>query len=73
MESEVETTGLQKKLEKIATHIGLMGMYAALLTVQTLFFRFFISRFIQRQMDAFGGAEDVGFYHTMGGALKDYC
>lgn len=42
------------KLEKIATDIGKLGMYAALLTIHILFLRFFIEKFIKRQMDLFG-------------------
>ena len=48
-------------------------MYAALLTVHTLFFRFWIERFIGRSMDMFGGGEDSGTYYNTNGSLKDYC
>lgn len=48
-------------------------MYAALLTVHTLFFRFWITRFIGRSMDMFGGGEDAGTYYNMSGSLKEYC
>jgi magnesium-transporting ATPase (P-type) len=42
LESRVETTPLQKKLEAIGTDIGKLGMYCALLTIHVLFLRFFI-------------------------------
>jgi hypothetical protein len=42
------------KLEKIATDIGKLGMYVALLTIHVLFVRFFIERFINRSLDLFG-------------------
>ena len=37
IEAEDEETPLQKKLEIIATDIGKLGMYAALLTVHVLY------------------------------------
>jgi hypothetical protein len=43
------------KLEKIATDIGKLGMYVALLTIHVLFLRFFIERFLAKTMDCFGG------------------
>lgn len=43
------------KLETIATDIGKLGMYVALLTIHVLFLRFFIERFLKRTMDLFGG------------------
>jgi hypothetical protein len=43
------------KLEKIATDIGKLGMYVALLTIHVLFLRFFIERFLNRTLDLFGG------------------
>jgi Ca2+ transporting ATPase len=73
LDTEIETTPLQEKLEQIATDIGLMGMWAAILTVHTLFFRFWIERFIGRSMDMFGGGEDTGTYENMNGSLKAYC
>ena len=73
LETEIETTPLQEKLEAIATDIGKLGMYCALLTVHTLFFRFWIERFIGRSMDLFGGGEDTGTYYNMNGSLKVYC
>jgi magnesium-transporting ATPase (P-type) len=49
-------------------------MWCALLTVHTLFFRFFIERFIGRSMDLFGGGEDSGdYYNVANGSLKAYC
>jgi hypothetical protein len=43
------------KLEKIATDIGKLGMYVALLTIHVLFLRFFIERFASKTLDLFGG------------------
>jgi magnesium-transporting ATPase (P-type) len=43
------------KLEKIATDIGKLGMYVALMTIHVLFLRFFIERFANKTMDLFGG------------------
>jgi Ca2+ transporting ATPase len=54
LEQSIETTPLQLKLEKIATDIGMMGMYVALLTIHVLFLRFFIERFIKRTFDLYG-------------------
>ncbi len=57
LEQEVEATPLQKKLEAIATDIGKLGVYCALLTVHILFLRFFIERFIHRSLDLFGNED----------------
>lgn len=51
LEAEEEETPLQKKLEEIATDIGKIGMYAALLTMHVLFIRFFAEAFVARNMD----------------------
>lgn len=62
LETRIETTPLQEKLEAIGGDIGMLGMYCALLTVHVLFFRFFIERFIDRNkegMDLFGGGEET--------------
>jgi len=48
-----EVTPLQHKLEKIATDIGLMGTYTALLTIHVLLLRFFLEGYISRQVDLF--------------------
>jgi P-type Ca2+ transporter type 2B len=71
LEQAVETTPLQMKLEKIATDIGKLGMYCALLTIHILFLRFFIEKFINRTMDCFGPemADQHGHHE---GLLKDY-
>ena len=53
LEQAVETTPLQKKLEKIATDIGKLGMYCALLTIHILLLRFVITRFSGRNMHLF--------------------
>ena len=54
LEQAVETTPLQMKLERIATDIGKLGMYCALLTIHVLLLRFFIEKFASRTMDLFG-------------------
>lgn len=50
-----EVTPLQKKLEDIATDIGKMGTYIALLIVHVLLFRYFLEGFMNRNVDLFGG------------------
>jgi hypothetical protein len=39
-------TPLQRKLEKIGEDLGMLGMYAAVLTVHVLLLRFFITKFV---------------------------
>lgn len=51
LEQETEPTPLQEKLEVIATDIGKLGMYAALLTMHVLYLRFFGEAFNDRGMD----------------------
>jgi len=51
LEQEAESTPLQEKLEVIATDIGKLGMYAALLTMHVLYIRFFAESFADREMD----------------------
>ena len=58
LEQRIETTPLQDKLEAIATDIGKLGMYAALLTVHVLLLRFFIERMSRRTFDLFGNDAD---------------
>jgi len=58
LEAEEEKTPLQIKLEIIATDIGTLGMYAALLTVHVLYIRFFVEEFKARSMDFAAGALD---------------
>jgi magnesium-transporting ATPase (P-type) len=58
LEAEEEETPLQIKLEVIATDIGKLGMYAALLTVHVLYIRFFVEEFEARSMDFGGDALD---------------
>lgn len=48
-------------------------MYAALITVHTLFFRFFIERLVDRRLDLFGGSEDIGDFKNENGSIKGYC
>jgi len=50
-----EETPLQQKLDIIATDIGKLGMYAAILIVHTLLLRDFIEGMIRREFDLFGG------------------
>ena len=49
-----EMTPLQLKLEKIGEDLGMLGMYAALLTLHILLLRFFIEKFVQRSMNLYG-------------------
>jgi len=46
-------------------------MYCALLTIHVLFLRFFIERFIKKELDLFG-AELVNMNKVKEGMLKDY-
>ena len=73
LEQSIETTPLQMKLEKIATDIGKLGMYCALLTIHVLFLRFFIEKFAKRQMDLFGSEQlDKHGNIAAKGLIKDY-
>ena len=54
LEQKIETTPLQEKLEAIGSDIGKLGMYCALLTIHVLFLRFFIEKFIKRELDLYG-------------------
>lgn len=47
-------TPLQMKLEIIATEIGKIGTYAALLTIHVLLFRYFLDGILKRNIDLFG-------------------
>lgn len=47
-------TPLQRKLEKIGEDLGMMGMYAAVLTLHVLLLRFFITKFAKREMNIYG-------------------
>ncbi len=51
LESKVETTPLQEKLEAIGSDIGKLGMYAALLTVHVLYARYFIEALNTREFN----------------------
>ena len=51
LESKVETTPLQEKLEAIGSDIGKLGMYAALLTVHVLYARYFIEALDSREFN----------------------
>jgi|TARA_B110000285_G_C15129157_1_gene622301 magnesium-transporting ATPase (P-type) len=50
-----EETPLQQKLKKIATDIGKLGMYCAILIIHTLLLRNFIESLLRRKFDFFGG------------------
>ena len=51
-------TPLQQKLEVIATEIGKIGTYAALLTIHVLLFRYFLDGILKRNIDLFGGESE---------------
>lgn len=53
-----EVTPLQSKLEQIATDIGKMGTYIAILVVHVLLFRYFLEGLSQRKTDLFGGESE---------------
>jgi len=59
LEVKAETTPLQIKLEGIASDIGKMGTYIALLIVHILFFRYFLTGLMKRGTDLFGGETNV--------------
>ena len=59
LEVRDEETPLQGKLDKIATDIGLMGTYAAVLTIHILLLRFLFEGLIDRSIDLFGGEADA--------------
>jgi len=46
-------TPLQLKLEKIGEDLGMMGMYAAIFTLHILLLRFFITKFVTREMNLY--------------------
>lgn len=71
LDQRIETTPLQEKLEAIATDIGKLGMYCALLTIHILFFRFFIERFMARTFDLFG-AEVENVKGGYDGLISEY-
>lgn len=50
-----ETTPLQDKLEIIATDIGKLGMYCAILIIHCLLLRNFIESMLRRKFDLWGG------------------
>lgn len=58
LEKKDEDTPLQEKLEIIATEIGKIGTYAALMTVHVLLFRYFLDGLLKRNIDLFGGESD---------------
>jgi hypothetical protein len=54
-QKENEITPLQGKLEVIATDIGKLGMYCAILIIHCLLLRKFIEAMMRRDFDMFGG------------------
>ena len=58
LEKRPQATPLQEKLEIIATEIGKIGTYAALMTVHVLIFRYFLDGLLKRNLDLFGGESD---------------
>jgi Ca2+ transporting ATPase len=50
-----EQTPLQQKLDKIATDIGKLGMYCAILIIHALIIRNFLESMIRREFDFMGG------------------
>lgn len=58
LDQEIEMTPLQEKLEQIANDIGLLGTYAAAITVTVLFIRFFI----EQGMVGYNWGENIGHY-----------
>ncbi len=46
-------------------------MYCALLTIHVLFLRFFIERFVKKELDLFG-PEQINMNNVKDGMLKDY-
>lgn len=67
-----ETTPLQIKLEAMATDIGKMGTYGALLIVHVLLFRYFLTGFGQRAVDLFGGEANEPAGTLFVGALRTW-
>jgi Ca2+ transporting ATPase len=65
-----EVTPLQIKLEEIATDIGKLGTYVAVLIVHVLLFRYFLSGLGQRTVDLFGGEVDEPASGLFVNALK---
>lgn len=68
----IETTPLQQKLEQIGSDIGKIGMFCALLTIHVLFLRFFITKFISREFDFFGGEETRNKFGKFDGSMREY-
>jgi len=58
LEVRPQATPLQEKLEFIATEIGIIGTYAALVTVHVLLFRYFLDGMLKRNIDLFGGESE---------------
>jgi len=52
---KIEATPLQMKLEALANDIGRLGVICAMSAFHILLLRFFIERFVRRDLDLFGG------------------
>jgi P-type Ca2+ transporter type 2B len=57
---EAEATPLQNKLDTIATDIGKLGMYCAILIVHALMVRQFLESMMRRNFDLWGGESTKG-------------
>jgi len=66
LEVKPEVTPLQHKLEEIATDIGKMGTYIAILVIHVLLFRYFLEGLTIRNTDLFGGETYVDDDETKG-------
>ena len=63
LDNRPETTPLQEKLEQIATDIGMLGTYVALLSVHVLLARYLIEGLINRDVDLLGGGESFDCFY----------
>ena len=74
---EAETTPLQDKLDTIATDIGKLGMYCAILIVHALMVRQFVESMLRREFDLWGGETSASEYGSdcfnNGGKEGDLC
>ena len=52
-----EQTPLQMKLDKIATDIGKLGMYCAILIIHALLVRNFVESMVRKEFDFMSGGE----------------
>lgn len=73
LDNRPETTPLQEKLEQIATDIGMLGTYVALLSVHVLLARYLIEGLINRNVDLLGGGESVDCFYDEAARQTDKC